>query len=388
MNDPGAATAPQTALSRPQDEAPAPDDAARTAGPAAFAARLVAWQARHGRHDLPWQGGDPYRVWLSEIMLQQTQVAVVIDYFGRFVARFPTVEALAGAALDDVLAAWSGLGYYRRARNLHRCAQLVVETHDGAFPRSAAALAALPGIGDSTAAAIAAFCFGERSAILDGNVRRVLCRAFGIDAPAGTAATNRRLWTLARSLLPEGDAIASYTQALMDLGATICKPRRPQCASCPFEADCEAHLAGVEADLPKRRSRKPHRPRRETVVLWMRSLADDRHWLEKRPPSGIWPGLWSLPQFDAEAQAVAFATRFGRVEDRRWLEPVRHGFTHFELTLRPLRVDVDVAPHAADPAGGAWMRREEALDSALPAPVRTLLSTGDADAAAVPPTVR
>lgn len=351
--------------------------------------RLVAWQARHGRHDLPWQGGDPYRVWLSEIMLQQTQVAVVIDYFGRFVARFPTAEALAGAALDDVLASWSGLGYYRRARNLHRCAQLVVQRHGGAFPRSAAALAALPGIGESTAAAIAAFCFGERCAILDGNVRRVLCRAFGIDAPAGTAATNRRLWTLARALLPEADAIAPYTQGLMDLGATICKPRRPRCTDCPFETDCEAHRAGVEAELPVRRSGRRNRPRREAVVLWMRSLGDDRHWLEKRPPSGVWPGLWSLPQFDAEAPAVAFAARFGRVESRRWLQPVRHGFTHFELTLRPLRVDVDVDvdadPHAAEPAGGAWMRREEALDSALPAPVRTLLSEDDS---ALPAEVR
>ncbi len=372
---PGAAVAPPASPAAQQGSA-ASGDAAAPAGPHAFATRLVAWQALQGRHDLPWQGADPYRVWLSEIMLQQTQVSVVIDYFGRFVARFPTIEALAAAPLDDVLAAWSGLGYYQRARNLHRCAGVVVAQHGGEFPRSAAALAALPGIGESTAAAIAAFCFGERAAILDGNVRRVLCRAFGVDLPAGTAAANRRLWELARSLLPDAGLIAPYTQGLMDLGATLCKPRRPECGRCPFEADCSAHGAGAESDLPARRPRNAQRPQRETVVLWMRRAADDRLWLEKRPPAGIWPGLWSLPEFASEDAALEFAGRFGPIVQRQRLAPIRHGFTHFELTLRPLLVDVDATAHAAD-AGSGWTRLADAPALALPAPVRALLAAGD-----------
>ncbi|MGA8009466.1 MAG: A/G-specific adenine glycosylase, partial [Thiomonas sp.] len=213
-------------------------------GPRRFSARLVQWQRQHGRHDLPWKVRDPYRVWLSEIMLQQTQVAVVTDYFARFTARFPTVQALAAAPQDAVLAAWSGLGYYQRARNLHHCAQIVVETHGGAFPQTAEMLATLPGVGPSTAAAIAAFCFDERAAILDGNVQRVLCRSHGIDDPVPTTATTRKLWALARLLLPEAKDIAAYTQALMDLGATVCKPRQPLCMQCPFQTDCRAHRSG------------------------------------------------------------------------------------------------------------------------------------------------
>ena len=201
---------------------------------------MIGWQGRHGRHGLPWQGNpDPYRVWLSEVMLQQTQVATVLAYYPRFLARFPDVRALAAAPLDAVLAAWSGLGYYRRARLLHRCAQVVVAEHGGAFPRHAVQLAALPGIGRSTAAAIAAFCFGERAAILDGNVKRVLARAFGIGDDLGTAAGQRALWARAEALLP-ARGIGAYTQGLMDLGATVCLARRPRCDACPLAATCAA----------------------------------------------------------------------------------------------------------------------------------------------------
>ena len=349
-----------------------PADPASGCGPVEFATRLVDWQFRHGRHDLPWQVLDPYRVWLSEIMLQQTQVSVVIDYFARFIARFPTVCALAEAPLDDVLAIWSGLGYYQRARNLHRCARTVVEARGGAFPRTAAELAALPGIGPSTAAAIAAFCFDERAAILDGNVQRVLCRVFGVADPVPTAATARRLGTLAQALLPGTEHIATYTQGLMDLGATVCKPRQPQCGQCPFEADCIAHRNGDELRLPLRKPARRARPQREAVLLWMRSRPDDLYWLEKRPPQGIWPGLWSLPQFDTEAQALAFAGQIGQLVGQQSLTAFRHVFTHFDLTVHPLLLDMQVTPSATEPLG-QWMTRTQALQSGLPAPVRTLL---------------
>lgn len=341
-------------------------------GPPHFARRLVQWQRQYGRHDLPWQVRDPYRVWLSEIMLQQTQVAVVADYFSRFIARFPTVQALAAAPQDAVLAAWSGLGYYQRARNLHRCAQIVVEAHGGAFPQTAERLAALPGIGPSTAAAIAAFCFDERAAILDGNVQRVLCRSHGIDDPVPSAATTRRLWALARSLLPDAKDMTAYTQGLMDLGATVCKPRQPLCRQCPFAADCRANLSGDPQRLPVRKPSRNIRPQRSTVLLWLRCAPGDQIWLEKRPPQGIWPGLWSLPQFDTPELAVMFAAQLGRVVSQRELPTIRHAFTHFELTARPLLIDLDPTPQAAEPQG-QWLSLAQAALLGLPAPVRSLL---------------
>ncbi len=341
-------------------------------GPPDFSSRLVRWQRLHGRHGLPWQVRDPYRVWLSEIMLQQTQVAVVAGYFVRFIARFPTVQALAAASPDAVLAAWSGLGYYQRARHLHRCAQIVVEAHGGAFPQTAAMLATLPGIGPSTAAAIAAFCFDERAAILDGNVQRVLCRSHGIDDPVPAAATTRRLWALAHSLLPEANDIAAYTQGLMDLGATVCKPRQPLCMQCPFETDCRARRAGDPQRLPVRKPARSARPQRSTVMLWLRSLPHGQTWLERRPSQGIWPGLWSLPQFDDTEQATVFAAQFGRIVSQRELPTFRHVFTHFELTARPLLIDLHATQQAAE-MSGQWLSLAQAEQLGLPAPVRGLL---------------
>ena len=337
-----------------------------------FADRLVSWQRQFGRHDLPWQVRDPYLVWLSEIMLQQTQVTTVLDYFARFVARFPTVQALASAPEDDVLAAWSGLGYYRRARNLHRCAQIVMDKHGGAFPRTAQELAELPGIGPSTAAAIAAFCFDERAAILDGNVQRVLCRTHGIDDPVPSTATTRKLWALARCLLPQSAEIAAYTQGLMDLGATVCKPRQPDCLICPFAADCRAYQAGDPQRLPVRQPARKSRPMRCTVMLWLRSTQGGHCWLEKRAQQAVWPGLWSLPQFDTPDLALAFAAQFGPVVGHQALASIRHAFTHFELTIQPLLVDVQAQPLAAE-AQGRWLALEQALQLGLPAPVRKLL---------------
>lgn len=351
---------------------PATADPPAEQGPADFARRLVQWQRQHGRHDLPWQVRDPYRVWLSEIMLQQTQVAVVLDYFSRFLARFPTVQALAAAPLDAVLSAWSGLGYYQRARHLHRCAQMVVEHHAGTFPQTARELATLPGIGASTAAAIAAFCFDERAAILDGNVQRVLCRTHGIDDPVPAAATTRRLQALADRLLPKAVHMPAYTQGLMDLGATVCKPRQPSCLLCPFEADCRGRLGGDPQRLPVRRPARAVRPRRSTVMLWLRHADDGRTWLEQRPPQGVWPGLWSLPQFDTVEQAVVHAARLGRVRAQCALPGFRHVFTHFELSVQPVLITLDPAPHAAEQAG-RWLGPEQIAQLGMPAPVRKLL---------------
>jgi len=341
-------------------------------GPGRFAARLVQWQRTHGRHDLPWQGRDVYHVWLSEIMLQQTQVAVVIGYYTRFIARFPTVQALAAAPQDAVLAAWSGLGYYQRARNLQRCAQLVVQQYGGEFPRSARELAELPGIGPSTAAAIAAFCFGERAAILDGNVQRVLCRSHGVADPLPGAAATRKLRALAQALLPQSADIAAYTQGLMDLGATVCKPRQPLCAQCPFGTDCRARSSGDPQRLPQRKPKAAARRQRHTVMLWLRHRADGTLWLQRRPPQGIWPGLWSLPEFASAQQAVEFAARLGRVVAQRELPAFAHAFTHFDLTAQPLQIDLDPAPLAAEPHG-RWVAPTAAADLGLPAPVRALL---------------
>ena len=253
--------------------------------PAGFAARVVRWQKSFGRSGLPWQGsGDPYRVWLSEIMLQQTQVATVLDYYPRFIHRFPNVQALAAGQQDDVLALWSGLGYYSRARNLLRCAQAIVNQHGGEFPRSAEQLAMLPGIGRSTAAAIAAFCFGERVAILDANVRRVLARVLGIDADLSRVANQRQLWSEAATMLPGRDLARNlpvYTQGMMDLGALVCTPRRPRCLDCPVRGLCDAHAQGRPEAFPV----KTGKLRRSAVTLWLMHATrpDEAVWLCRRP---------------------------------------------------------------------------------------------------------
>ena len=338
-----------------------------------FALRLVRWQREHGRHDLPWQHtGDPYRVWLSEIMLQQTQVATVIPYFLRFVAAFPDLAALGTAPLDRVLERWSGLGYYRRAHHLHAAARACLARHGGELPRDVAALAALPGVGRSTAAAIAVLAFGAREAILDGNVKRVLARHRGVDGYPGAAPVARTLWQLAESLLPAAD-VGTYTQALMDLGATVCTRTRPNCATCPVRADCVALRDGRVSVLPAPRPAKVL-PRRAIAVLLVERAG--LLLLKKRPPAGIWAGLWSLPEMtvgDDVAEHCRRTLGFDAVTIAEALPPLEHGFTHFRLTLHPLRVAVRGVVAREEAPGRLWLSRDDAIGAALPAPIRKLL---------------
>jgi len=339
-----------------------------------FAARIIAWQRRHGRHDLPWQNTrDPYRIWLSEIMLQQTQVATVVPYYLRFLAAFSDVQALARAPIDDVLAHWSGLGYYRRAHHLHAAAQTIVARHDGDFPRDAATLATLPGIGRSTAAAIAAFAFGARAAILDGNVKRVLARHRGIAGFPGAPKVEAALWRIADDALPVR-GVGTYTQGLMDLGAALCMRANPRCAQCPVAADCVARSEDRIAELPSPRAPKAL-PRRAIRVLVIERGGEVL--FEKRPPLGIWGGLWSLPEctLDDDVRA-AVRTRFGaQVELRDALAPIEHGFTHFALTLHPQRVVATRWPTRAESPGMLWLAPADAQGAALPAPIKKLMRT-------------
>jgi A/G-specific adenine glycosylase len=265
-----------------------------------FAERLIRWHKSHGRHDLPWQKTtDPYRVWLSEIMLQQTQVSTATPYYARFLERFPALTDLAAAPVDEVMALWSGLGYYARARNLYACANAIVRDHRGQFPRSPEALAALPGIGRSTANSIATFCFGAKAPILDGNVKRVLCRAYGIEGVPTGGAVEKQLWALAETLMParHGDI---YNQAQMDLGATVCTRSKPRCADCPLQDICVANATGRTNELP---TRKPSLriPEREATLLIIRNNLG-QVLLEQRPPAGIWGGLQSLPELPRRAE--------------------------------------------------------------------------------------
>jgi A/G-specific adenine glycosylase len=295
-----------------------------------FASALLAWFDRAGRKHLPWQQSPtPYRVWISEIMLQQTQVVTVIPYYERFMQRFPDVHALAQAPLDEVLHLWTGLGYYARARNLHRAAQVLVAEHAGDFPASREQIEALPGIGRSTAAAILALSREQPHAILDGNVKRVLTRCFGIEGFPGEKKIESQLWQLAEQCLPSS-RLRDYTQAIMDLGATACTRTQPKCDECPFTARCVAYRGGLQSTLPTRRPKKARPQRTAFVVVAMN--ADGAVLLERRPPVGIWGGLWTFPQFEAEADAIAFT---GTRSTQR-LPVYEHAFTHFDLTLQPL----------------------------------------------------
>jgi A/G-specific adenine glycosylase len=337
-----------------------------------FAARVIEWQRRAGRQDLPWQGTrDPYRIWLSEIMLQQTQVGTVIPYYRRFLERFPDVRALAGGSVDDVLQLWSGLGYYSRGRNLHLAACRVAERHAGAFPTARADLEALPGVGRSTAAAISVFSAGAREAILDGNVKRVLARCFAVEGFPGETAVQNRLWSLAQSLLPVED-IERYTQGLMDLGATLCTRTRPRCGTCPLANACEALRLGKVVHYPAPRPRRVL-PHKTTVMLLL--VRDGRILLQKRPPAGIWGGLWSLPEFTSKKDALeSCRMRLGvPVESQRTLQPLKHGFTHYSLTISPLLCIGGAGARMASEPGSAWWQVDEAIQSSIPAPVRTLL---------------
>ncbi|MBI5938777.1 MAG: A/G-specific adenine glycosylase [Betaproteobacteria bacterium] len=336
-----------------------------------FAPQLIAWQRRHGRHDLPWQASrDPYAIWVSEIMLQQTQVETVVPYYQRFMARLPDVAALAMASEDEVLALWSGLGYYSRARNLHRAAGIVMREFGGAFPREFDAIQGLPGIGRSTAAAIAAFAYDERRAILDGNVKRVFCRIFGVEGWPGEKAVENRLWALAEGLLPD-TGIAAYSQGLMDLGATLCRRGRPDCVRCPFADECVANRQGRQAELPAARPRKALPERHTTMLLFVHA---GEILLEKRPPTGIWGGLWSLPECSAEADPAACARRFGfETRPLAALPKLTHTFTHFRLHIQPQPLSVARRPARLNEPGRLWLPLADAGEAALPTPVRKLI---------------
>lgn len=338
----------------------------------AFASALIEWQRAHGRHDLPWQDTrDPYAIWLSEIMLQQTQVATVIPYYQRFRARFPDIASLAQAPEDDVLSLWAGLGYYSRVRNLHRAAQLIMERHGGAFPRCRADIEALPGIGRSTAAAIAGFAFGARSAILDGNVKRVLTRHFDIEGYPGERAIEQRLWALAETLMPAHES-EIYIQGLMDLGATLCTTRKPACERCPLQFSCAAYAQNRVGLLPTPKPKKTM-PLKSTAMLVLLHGADVL--LQKRPAIGIWGGLWSFPETDDATQSSLIAERvYGcTLASSERLGVLRHSFTHFHLDITPMLLRVTARASRAEQPGVLWMNIDDALNGALPTPAKKIL---------------
>ena len=335
-----------------------------------FAFQVIQWQKTHGRNSLPWQNTqDPYRVWLSEIMLQQTQVSSVLVYFPRFLARFPDVKSLAAASLDDVLALWSGLGYYSRARNLYRCAQQVMAVHGGRFPATAERLQTLPGIGRSTAAAIASFCYGERAAILDANVKRVLTRVLGFGVDLAVAANERALWDQATALLPVQaglETMPRYTQGLMDLGATVCVPRQPACLLCPVQSKCQARRQGAPEKYPVK-TRKLKRSTESWWLLWARDTAG-RVWLQRRPDAGVWAGLYCLPVFDSR-EALAASVGTAVLDD---LPVFLHVLTHKDLYLHPVQTQ---GPQGIRPGpNGDWVEASRWPEMGLPAPIRKLLS--------------
>jgi A/G-specific adenine glycosylase len=357
-------------------------DVARFVDPS-FSADLIHWQKQHGRHTLPWQNTrDAYRIWLSEIMLQQTQVAAVIPYYQRFLISFPDVHALAAASAEEVMAHWSGLGYYSRARNLHQCAKRVVAEFAGRFPDDPEQLADLPGIGRSTAAAIAAFAYGKRAAILDGNVKRVFARVFGVEGFPGEKAVENALWLRAVALLPE-QGVEAYTQGLMDLGATLCSRGKPSCDACPMNKRCVALQTDRVSDLPARKPSKAI-PERQTVMLVV--VSENQVLLELRPPQGIWGGLLSLPEIAwppvplAEGSLPEFdhllaqaLTSIGEYDGFQKLPQFSHTFTHFKLHIAPCRIDLQKRYPLAAQSSLQWVSTDQVANAALPAPVKKLL---------------
>ncbi|MFT3906389.1 MAG: A/G-specific adenine glycosylase [Steroidobacteraceae bacterium] len=339
---------------------------------ARLAPALIAWHAHSGRHDLPWQQErTPYRVWVSEIMLQQTQVSTAIGYYQRFMQRFPVLADLAAAPVDEVLHLWTGLGYYSRARNLHRTAQLIVSEHGGEFPREFEAVVALPGIGRSTAAAILALSCDLRHAILDGNVRRVLARYFAVAGAPNERSVEQRLWELAEAATPQRD-VAVYTQAIMDLGATVCTRANPTCLLCPSAADCAAHAQGRENELPEPRRRAARRAK--SVVVLLAQNAGGELLLTRRPARGIWGGLWSPPEFtDAEALQQYAQQWLAAPHAPEPLAPLTHAFTHFDLTLQPLRVRCTGPAGVLEGEDTLWYNRARPQRVGLPAPIVKLI---------------
>ncbi len=349
----------------------------------ALAAALIEWHARQGRHDLPWQTDrTPYRVWVSEIMLQQTQVTTVIPYYTRFMARFPNVLALAAAPIDDVLHLWTGLGYYARARNLHRAAVRIRDDFKGVFPTTFDEITSLPGIGRSTAGAILALSRGERHAILDGNVKRVLTRYFGVRA--GTSASGakdntsptaitKELWRLSESCTPDTD-VAVYTQAIMDLGATVCTRLKPLCEFCPLHEHCFARRTGRQHELPRARPTRAKRSRSVFMLVALRS--DGSVLLERRPETGVCGGLWCLPEFETASAASAYADQTLRVTQAqpKELSVVEHGFTHFHLVITPLlTLCSGQQSRVMDAVPTLWYNTRQPARIGLPAPIKSLL---------------
>ena len=338
-----------------------------------FATNLLSWYDTHGRHDLPWQvSGEPYQTWISEIMLQQTQVATVIPYFTCFMDRFPDITALAEADIDQVLHHWSGLGYYARARNLHKAAGIIMSDHEGEFPKELEELMSLPGIGRSTAGAILAQSFGQRHAILDGNVKRVLCRHAMIDGWPGKRETEQRLWTLSESLTPD-ERVSDYTQAIMDLGATICTRGKPDCQECPVNSDCQSHLSDAVSKYPVPKPRK-HLPSRQTKMLLIRN--NNGHiCLKQRPPTGIWGGLWSLPECDGDAKNWAKQNLGIKIDTQDAQPSFRHTFSHFHLDISviPATLTRLHGDRIMETEGIVWYNPASNQELGLAAPVKKIL---------------
>jgi A/G-specific adenine glycosylase len=340
--------------------------------PEQFSRAVLAWYDQHGRKHLPWQQQiTPYRVWVSEIMLQQTQVSTVLDYFARFMSALPTLEDLANSSEDEVLHLWTGLGYYTRARNLQKTAQILMREHGGAFPRSIEVLATLPGIGRSTAGAIASLSMGLRAPILDGNVKRVLARYLAQEGYPGEPGVARQLWAAAERLLPM-ERFAHYTQAMMDIGATLCSRSKPDCPRCPVQAGCQARLLGLQAHYPMAKPRK-QLPRKRTLMPIL-ATQEGAILLYRRPSSGLWGGLWSLPELDAWEALSALADRHRlRLGESRALSGLTHNFSHFQLTIDPCLINVDLLAGAVAEDDWLWYNLASPPRLGLAAPVKKLL---------------
>ncbi len=338
-----------------------------------FANALLSWFDIHGRKNLPWQHPlEPYRVWVSEVMLQQTQVETVIPYFLRFEKQFPTIDLLAKAPLDDVLQLWTGLGYYARARNLHKCAQQVVQQYDGVLPDKVELLSGLPGIGKSTAAAIASIAYNKSTAILDGNVKRVLARFHAVEGWPGQSKIHDELWQHAESHMP-AERCADYTQAIMDLGATLCTRSKPECQSCPMKSRCKAYKLQKVLEYPGKKPPKKI-PTKSTTMLICRD-ENSQLLLEQRPPKGIWGGLWSFLEFDDVEQALAHAIQHGKlIHHESWSE-ITHVFSHYKLSITPLLVDIKANKSVAEERPIKWVTYTKASNLGLAAPVKRLIES-------------
>jgi A/G-specific adenine glycosylase len=341
---------------------------------AAFSTAVLDWYRRYGRRDLPWQQQDAYRVWLSEIMLQQTQVGTVIPYYQNFLRRFPDLRQLADASIDEVLQHWQGLGYYARARNLHKAAIVIRDQHGGRFPDDFEALEALPGVGRSTAGAVLSFAFGQRWPILDGNVKRVLARCFRVPGWYGQSETMKQLWYLAESVTPASDA-AEFNQAMMDIGSMICVRSKPKCEACPLKSMCASYLHHSQADYPQK---KPSRPKPHKRTLMLLHRCGEQVLLWRRPPSGIWGGLWSLPEVDGASAVELWQQSFlSLTQMPRSIQQdvIQHHFSHYSLDISLAIIELDALPSRVSDANNyTWVAVQDLDNYGLPTPVRKILS--------------